>query len=184
MSHNIYGFKLFNMEGHEISMEAFKGQVLLVVNVASKCGLTSQYKNLEKIFMDYRDRGFSVLGFPANEFLSQEPGSNAEIKEFCSLNYGIDFPMFQKIIVKGEGQHPLYRYLTEARPEAVMKVGGQLLEILKGKGLLTGSNHDIKWNFEKFLINRQGEVVGRFSPDVDPLDPLILNAVEKELADS
>lgn len=157
---------------------------MLIVNVASKCGLTPQYEGLEKIYKNYRERGFVVLGFPANEFLAQEPGSNEEIANFCTMNYGVDFPMFQKIVVKGEGQHPLYSFLTEEKKNAHMRVGGNLLERLNSKGLLSGKENDIKWNFEKFLINKRGEVIERFSPDVDPLDPMIISAVEKELANT
>jgi glutathione peroxidase len=123
-----------------------------------------------------------VLGFPANEFLSQEPGSNEEIKNFCTMNYGVDFPMFSKVVVKGQGQHPLYQFLTTVKPETTLKPDGNLLSRLKEKGLLTGGEQDIKWNFEKFLVNKQGEIVERFSPDFDPMDPIVLKAVEKEIA--
>jgi glutathione peroxidase len=182
MTKNIYEFIVKKIDGSEVSLGAFQGKVMLVVNVASKCGLTPQYEGLQKIYKQYHDQGLVVLGFPANEFLSQEPGSNTEIQQFCTMNFGVDFPMFEKIVVKGEGQHPLYSYLTETRPDARMKEGGNLLARLKEKGLLGGKANDIKWNFEKFLVNRHGEIVERFSPDVDPMDSMIVNAVEREIA--
>lgn len=179
---NVYPFKVKKIDGKETSLEEFKGSVMLLVNVASKCGLTPQYEGLEKLYKEYQGKGLAVLGFPANEFLAQEPGSNGEILQFCTMNYGVQFPMFEKIVVKGDGQHPLYTFLTQTKPNATMKEGGNLLNRLKDKGLLTGKDHDIKWNFEKFLVNRKGEVVDRFSPDIDPMDPVIIKAVERELA--
>jgi len=180
---NIYNFIIHAIDGKEFNLANFKGKVLLVVNVASKCGLTPQYEGLEKLYKEYKSQGFEVLGFPANEFLAQEPGTNDEIAQFCRMNFGVDFPMFSKIVVKGDGQHPLYTFLTNTKPDATLKPGGTLLERLNSKGLLTGKPNDIKWNFEKFLINKNGEVVNRFSPDIDPMDPLITNAIKKELAD-
>ncbi len=182
MEKDIYSYNVNKIDGSSINLSEFKGKVLLIVNVASKCGLTPQYEGLEKLNREYQDKGMAVLGFPANEFLAQEPGTNAEIQEFCRMNFGVEFPMFEKIVVKGEGQHPLYKYLTETKPEATLKENGKLLERLMEKGLLTGKSNDIKWNFEKFLINKRGEVVERFSPDIDPMDSIITNAVERELA--
>ncbi|WPU65704.1 glutathione peroxidase [Peredibacter starrii] len=182
MSQNVYSFNVKKIDGSQASLNDYKGQVMLVVNVASKCGLTPQYDGLEKLHENYHSKGLAVLGFPANEFLAQEPGTNAEIQEFCRMNYGIKFPMFEKIVVKGDGQHPLYAFLTETKPNATMKPDGTLIERLKSKGLLSGKDNDIKWNFEKFLINRKGEVVDRFSPELDPQDPIIVKAVERELA--
>lgn len=182
MSQNVYSFNVNKIDGSQASLNDYKGQVMLVVNVASKCGLTPQYDGLEKLFESYQSKGLTVLGFPANEFLAQEPGTNSEIQEFCRMNYGIKFPMFEKIVVKGEGQHPLYQFLTATKPDATMKPAGTLIERLKSKGLLAGKENDIKWNFEKFLINRKGEVVDRFSPELDPQDPIIVKAVERELA--
>ena len=181
MTANIYDFSLTQMDGVKVNLSSYKEKVLLIVNVASKCGLTPQYEGLEKLYKQYQKQGFEVLGFPANEFMAQEPGSNSEIQEFCRMNFGVEFPMFEKIVVKGEGQHPLYNYLTTQRPEAVMKPNGSLIERLNAKGLLSGKPNDIKWNFEKFLVNKRGEVVGRFSPELDPLDPIITSAIEKEL---
>lgn len=181
---NVYNFDVKKISGEATSLNAYKGKVMLVVNVASKCGLTPQYEGLEKLYKNYREKGLEVLGFPANEFLAQEPGSNSEIQEFCTMNYGVDFPMFEKIVVKGDGQHPLYNYLTTTKPNTTMKEGGTLITRLKDKGLLSGKENDIKWNFEKFLVNKKGEVVDRFSPELDPMDPVIVKAVERELANS
>jgi glutathione peroxidase len=169
------------IDGSRTSLSEFKDKVLLVVNVASKCGLTPQYEALEALYERYRERGLVVLGFPANEFMGQEPGTNAEIAEFCQMKFGVKFPMFEKIVVKGEGQHPLYAALTEALPQA-RKPGDKpfrlspisMLGAFRKKG-------DIAWNFEKFLINRKGEVVDRFHPEVKPDDPMVIEAIEKEL---
>lgn len=182
MSQNIYDFSVNKIDGSKIQLSDYKNQVALIVNVASKCGLTPQYEGLEKVYEEYKDQGLVVLGFPANEFLAQEPGTNAEIQNFCTMNFGVKFPMFEKIVVKGEDQHPLFTYLTHAKPEATMKPDGNLIERLSSKGLISGKANDIKWNFEKFLVNKKGEVVGRFSPELDPKDPLIVEAIKKELA--
>lgn len=181
MSQNIYDFSVNQIDGSKKGLNQYQGKVMLIVNVASKCGLTPQYEGLEKLYKEYKNQGLEILGFPANEFLAQEPGTNAEIQEFCRMNYGVEFPLFEKIVVKGEGQHPLYNYLTETKPEATMKPNGTLIERLSSKGLITGKPNDIKWNFEKFLINKKGEVVGRFSPELDPQDPIIVDALKKAL---
>jgi glutathione peroxidase len=181
MAKNVYDFSVTQMGGKKTTLADYKGQVLLLVNTASKCGLTPQYEGLEAVYRKYKNDGLQVLGFPANEFLAQEPGTNSEIQEFCKMKFGVDFPMFEKIVVKGEGQHPLYNFLTTTHPEATMKPGGTLLEKLKAGGLLTGKPEDIKWNFEKFLINRKGEIAARFSPELAPEDPIIVAAIEKEL---
>lgn len=178
---SIYNFKINQIDGKEIALNEYKGKVMLVVNVASKCGLTPQYEGLENLYKEYKAQGLVVLGFPANEFLAQEPGTNEEIQEFCTMKFGVDFPLFQKIVVKGEGQHPLYSFLTETKPEAKLKTDGTLISRLKEKGLISGKPNDIKWNFEKFLINRKGEISERFSPDIEPMDPMIVKAIEKEL---
>jgi glutathione peroxidase len=156
----IYDFKMKDIDGKEVSLEKFKGKVLLVVNVASRCGNTPQYEGLEAMYKKYKDKGFSVLGFPANEFGGQEPGSNVEIKEFCTTNYKVDFPMFSKIVVKGESIHPLYQWL------------------------LAGTEHhqDVEWNFTKFLIGRDGKVSARFAHKMKPENPELVQAVEAELA--
>lgn len=179
---SVFQFKVKKISGEETSLEEYKGKVLLIVNVASKCGLTPQYEGLQKLYREYQNKGLTVLGFPANEFLAQEPGTNQEILEFCTLNYSVDFPMFEKIVVKGEGQHPLYAYLTQTHKEALKKDNSKLMSILKEKGLLSGEEHDIKWNFEKFLVGKDGKILARFSPDIDPNDPVVTTAVEKALA--
>jgi glutathione peroxidase len=182
MSQNVYDFSVNKINGSKTTLNDYKGKVMLIVNVASKCGLTPQYEGLESLYKEYQNQGLEILGFPANEFLAQEPGTNSEIQEFCRMNFGVEFPMFEKIVVKGEGQHPLYNYLTTTKPEATMKPDGTLIERLSSKGLISGKPNDIKWNFEKFLVNKNGEVVGRFSPELDPKDPIIVNAVKKELS--
>jgi glutathione peroxidase len=180
MSKTIYDFEVKKIDGTKSSLKEYEGKVLLIVNVASKCGLTGQYEGLENLFEKYQDKGFVVLGFPANEFLGQEPGTNQEIQEFCRTKFGIKFPMHEKIIVKGKGQHPLYEYLTTTKKESTLKPNGTLVERLLAKNLL-GESHDIKWNFEKFLIGKKGEILERFSPELDPKDPLITKAIEKAL---
>lgn len=167
-------------DGTQTSLETYAGKVLLVVNVASKCGLTPQYEGLQNLYAKYRDRGLMILGFPANEFLSQEPGTDEQIQQFCRLNYGVEFPVFAKIKVKGDGQHALYDFLTSALPEA--EVSGSWLSKVKSL-VRPGSKGDksISWNFEKFLVNRKGEAVRRFAPDIKPEDPRLVAAIESEL---
>lgn len=166
------------------TLAEFQGKVLLIVNVASKCGLTPQYDGLERLQKAYADRGFTVLGFPANEFGAQEPGSDTEIQQFCRLTYGVDFPVFSKLVVKGPGQHPLYAYLTRQFPD-VTKKGSTILKTFRKilhSGSFTGDEGEITWNFEKFLIDRRGAIVARFAPDVVPEDPLVIRTLESELA--
>ena len=172
---------LETLDNQPTSLAAFAGKVLLVVNTASKCGLTPQYAELEEVYEKYRERGLVVLGFPANEFAGQEPGSNEEIQQFCQTKFDVKFPMFEKIVVKGAGQHPLYRELVAARPNAQQKPDGTLRKTLDQHGLGPKNDTDIMWNFEKFLVNRQGEVVGRFAPDISPKDASITTAIESEL---
>ena len=159
---NIYDFTMQDIDGKNVSLSAFKGKVLLLVNVASKCGFTGQYSGLEKLYSTYTNRGFVVLGFPANDFLGQEPGTDAEIKSFCALTYGVTFPMFAKISVKGKDIHPFYAFLTskETNPNS----GGA-----------------ISWNFNKFLIGRDGAIVGRFGSRTKPDDKELVEAVELAL---
>lgn len=152
----LYDIPVSRIDGSAASLGDYAGQVLLVVNVASKCGLTPQYDGLEALYRTYKDKGLTVIGFPANNFKEQEPGSNEEIQEFCRLTYGVDFPMFAKISVKGDDRHPLYDALA--------------------------GDEDISWNFEKFLIGRDGKVAARFSPQTEPNDPAIVSALEAELA--
>jgi glutathione peroxidase len=181
MSASIQEIPVRRIDGTQTSLGDYKGSVLLIVNVASKCGLTPQYADLEKVYETYRDKGFAVLGFPANEFAGQEPGSNAEIKEFCTTKYNVQFPMFEKIVVKGEGQHPLYQSLIEACPKAQPSAEGNLRKTLDKHGLGPKNDTDIMWNFEKFLVNREGKVVARFAPDIPPTDKAVTGAIEAEL---
>lgn len=182
MSSNIYDFSVKRIDGKQISLSEYKGKVLLIVNVASKCGLTPQYDALEKIYEQFHAKGVAVLGFPANEFGAQEPGTNSEIQEFCQTKFGVKFPMFEKLIVKGAGQHPLYHYMTEAKPQAQLSAQGNAFEEkLKNYGVTRVQKQDILWNFEKFLVNKKGEVVARFAPDMTPDDPAIITALEAAL---
>lgn len=172
----------FNLaNGKSTTLSAYGDKVIMVVNVASKCGLTPQYEGLEKIYEKYKDKGFVVIGFPANEFAGQEPGTNEEIQQFCQGTFGVKFPVAAKLVVKGEGQHPLFKLLTEEKPVATMKPGGTLEARLREKGLLSGKAGDIMWNFEKFLLNRKGEVVERFAPDITPEDQEVISAIEAAL---
>ena len=146
---SIYDFEVKTISGEVISMNAFKNKVLLIVNVASKCGFTEQYAGLENLYQTYKDKGLVILDFPCNQFMNQEPLNEEEIKSFCSLTYGVTFPMFSKIDVNGENTHPLYKYLKEAK-----------------KGLL--GSEAIKWNFTKFLVDRNGTVINRYAPATKP----------------
>ena len=156
---NVHDFSAKTIDGRDVKLAEYKGHPLLIVNVASKCGLTPQYEGLEKLNKEYGARGLRVLGFPANEFGKQEPGTNDEIKTFCTSNYGVDFDMFGKVVVKGEGIHPLFEYLTKQS-----KFSG-----------------DIKWNFNKFLVDKNGEVIARFEPQVEPTSPEVTKAIEQNL---
>jgi glutathione peroxidase len=180
MSASLYNIPLKQIDGTAGSLANYGGKVLLVVNVASKCGLTPQYKGLESLYQDKRALGLEVLGFPANNFKGQEPGSDAEISDFCSINYDVHFPLFSKISVLGEDQHPLYANLTAAQPAAIGD--GPFRERLKGYGVNPENPVDVLWNFEKFLLSRKGEVVARFAPDVAADDPRLVSAIDAELA--
>jgi glutathione peroxidase len=158
----LFDHPIKRLDGEPATLNEHKGDVLLIVNVASKCGLTPQYTGLQKIQEQYGDRGFSVLGFPCNQFLGQEPGTAEEIQEFCSTTYGIDFPLFEKIDVNGEDRHPIYEELTAVADAE-------------------GHSGDIRWNFEKFLVSPAGEIVARFNPTVQPEDPQITQAIEANL---
>ena len=159
---SVYDFTLKNIDGKETSLGQYKGKVLLLVNVASKCGLTPQYEGLQSLYAKYKDRGFVILGFPANNFMGQEPGTNEEIKSFCALKYNVTFPMYSKISVKGADKAPLYQFLTD--PVANPSTGGE-----------------IKWNFTKFLVDKNGKVIARFESAVRPEGPEITGAIEKAL---
>lgn len=178
---NLQSIPVKTIDGSDTTLGAYKGSVLLVVNVASQCGLTPQYEALEKVYEEHHDKGFEVLGFPANNFGAQEPGTNDEIKEFCSLNFSVKFPMFAKISVAGEDQHPLYKELTSAIPRAEGDPDS-FRERLNGYGLNPNNDPDILWNFEKFLIDRDGNVVKRFAPTMTPDDPAVVGAITAALA--
>jgi glutathione peroxidase len=172
---------LKTIDGKDATLGDYAGKVLLLVNVASKCGLTPQYEALEKLYTDYKAKGVEVLGFPANNFREQEPGSDEDIASFCTTNYGVDFPMFSKISVKGDDQHPLYQKLTSEYPAATFK-DNVFKDRLEGFGMKQEKPSDVFWNFEKFLVAKDGSVAGRFAPDIAPTDPIITDAIEAELA--
>jgi glutathione peroxidase len=178
----LYDIPVNRIDGSSASLEQKKGDVLLVVNVASKCGLTPQYEGLEKLHEKYSGRGFAVLGFPANNFAGQEPGSNAEISEFCTTKFGVQFPMFAKISVRGDDMHPLYAELVSEQPKAQQNDPSQLRQILDKNNLGPKTDTEVMWNFEKFLVSRDGRAVARFAPDITPDDTRIVTAIEAELA--
>jgi glutathione peroxidase len=159
---SLYDVPIHTLSGEDSSLGQFKGKAVLAVNVASKCGLTPQYEGLERLQERYASRGFSVVGFPCNQFGEQEPGSAEEIQTFCSTTYGVTFPLFEKIEVNGEGRHPIYTELTATAD-------------------VEGHSGDIRWNFEKFLLSPEGEILGRYSPVVDPEDPVLVAAIEGAL---
>lgn len=175
---DIYSIPVKTIDGTETDLSQYKGKVLLVVNVASKCGLTPQYEGLQGLYESKKDAGFEILGFPANNYLGQEPGGEAEIKEFCSTNYNVTFPMFSKLSTKGDDQHALYKYLTETKPDTDVNDGG-LEEKLKGFNQFRSTPSEVLWNFEKFLVNREGEIVARFAPDVKPDDARLVGKIEE-----
>ena len=150
-SETIYSFSAKDIKGHEVSMDDYRGKVLLIVNTASKCGFTPQFEGLQSLHEELGERGFEVLGFPCNQFMNQDPGNDDAISQFCSLNYGVSFPMFAKIEVNGDGTHPLFRFLKR-----------------EAKGLM--GSEKVKWNFTKFLVNREGQVVRRYAPTAKPAD--------------
>jgi glutathione peroxidase len=159
----VLNFNMKDIDGKDVALSKYQGKVLLMVNVASQCGLTPQYKDLQALHDKYAEQGLVILGFPANEFNGQEPGTNEEIKAFCADEYQVKFPLFAKVVVKGEGQCDLYKFLTGS--DTNPKFAGE-----------------IKWNFTKFLINRDGEIVNRFEPKVKPSDEVVVKAIEAELA--
>src|ERR1700691_200238 len=181
MTASIYDIPVRKISGEEASLGEFKGKVLLVVNVASKCGLTPQYEALEELYEQYKGRGFVVAGFPANDFKSQEPGTDAEIQTFCTANFGVKFPMFSKLTVVGAEKHPLYAALIAAHPPAVSVAEIPFAQKLHGYGIETNPEPEILWNFEKFIVSRSGDVVKRFSPDTAPDAPELVAAIEEEL---
>jgi glutathione peroxidase len=158
----LYDIPIHTLQGDDANLGDYKGKTLLVVNVASKCGLTPQYEGLERLQKTYGDRGFSVIGFPSNQFMGQEPGTPEEIAQFCSATYGVTFPLMEKIDVNGDDRHPIYAELTE-KEDAEGKAG------------------DITWNFEKFLVSPKGDVVARYRPQVEPEDPTVVADIEAQL---
>ncbi|KKC42468.1 glutathione peroxidase [Acinetobacter sp. V2] len=180
MTQSVYHIPVKAISGETVDLEQYKGKVLLIVNTASKCGLTPQYEGLEKLYQAKKDQGLEILGFPANNFKEQEPGSDEEIQQFCSLNYDVHFPLFSKVSVAGEDKHPLYATLTSAQPERTGE--GPFRERLESLGIPTNPAPEVLWNFEKFLINKNGEVVARFAPNLTADDEQIVKAVEAELA--
>jgi glutathione peroxidase len=158
----VYDFTLKNSKGQDVKLEEFRGKVVMLVNVASKCGYTPQYDGLQKIYERYREQGFTVLGFPANNFGAQEPGTDEQIQEFCRINYGVTFPVFSKISVKGDDKHPLYKYLTERETNPAFA-------------------GEIKWNFNKFLVGRDGRILARFDSADKPEDAKVTQAIEQAL---
>ncbi len=180
MTESIQSIPLTTIDGQPATLGDYRGKVLLLVNVASKCGLTPQYEGLEKLYREKHDAGLDVLGFPANDFKGQEPGSEAEIKQFCTLTYDVTFPMFAKIAVTGAAIHPLYAQLIAAQPQATGE--GPMREKLAGFGIEPNPAPGVLWNFEKFLVGRDGTVLGRFAPDVTADDPRLLAAIDAALA--
>ncbi|WP_456295087.1 redoxin domain-containing protein [Vibrio sp. AK197] len=178
----IYDIEVTSIDGKALTLSQYQGKVLLVVNVASECGLTPQYEALEALYKQKKDQGLEILGFPCNQFGAQEPGSEAEIQNFCTANFGVEFPMFSKIDVNGDNRHPLYQQLLSEIPERTFAPDSGFVEKLKGHGI-EGKEGDILWNFEKFLINKQGQVVGHFAPDMTPDHPILQQAIDKALVE-
>lgn len=180
MTAALYDIPLNKIDGSAASLREHEGEVLLIVNVASKCGLTPQYAGLEKLQETYRDRKFTVLGFPANDFAGQEPGSDSEIAAFCTANFGVQFPMYSKLVATGPDKHPLYAHLTAAQPETEGRTAVE--SMLRGYQIEPTAAPEVVWNFEKFLVDRKGQVVRRFAPDITPDAAELVGAIENELA--
>lgn len=177
---SLYEIPLRTITGEATTLAPYQGKALLIVNVASKCGLTPQYEGLQKLYDTYKHCGFEILGFPANDFAGQEPGTNEEIQSFCTTNYSVTFPMFEKVTVVGPEKSPLYEALITAQPVARIADPG-FQDKLRGYGLTVNPAPELTWNFEKFLVNRRGQVVGRFAPDMLPSDPILVQAIESTL---
>lgn len=182
MANKLYEIPVKKIDGTETTLAEFEGKALLLVNVASKCGLTPQYAGIESLYKEYKDQGFEVLGFPANNFLAQEPGTSEEIQDFCQTNYDVTFPLFQKISVKGDDQHPLYSFLTQEKGEADIANGTAFEEKLASIGQPRAEASDVLWNFEKFLIAKDGTIAARIAPDVTAADERVLSALKAEIA--
>lgn len=181
MTTPLYEVQINRADGAPTTLREHAGKVVLVVNVASACGLTPQYKALEAVYERYRDRGFVVVGFPCNDFGAQEPGTAEEIHEFCTTKFDVQFPVLEKITVAPGQRHPLYRELIAEQPRAQNAPGSDFRAQLAGYGITTEHDEDILWNFEKFLIDRSGKAIARFAPDVKPDDALVTQAIEAAL---
>ena len=181
MSQKLTDIPLQTLAGAPTSLADYSGQALLIVNVASKCGLTKQYAGLQALYARYRARGLQVLGFPCNDFAAQEPGSPEEIQQFCATTYQVEFPLFAKVQINSAPRHPLYAALIAAQPQATTPPNSDFREKLAGYKLLPAHDSDVLWNFEKFLVGRDGTVRGRFSPDTEPDDAQLLAAIEEAL---
>lgn len=181
MTKPIYTTHLQTIDHQPTTLGMYEGKVLLVVNVASQCGLTPQYEGLEALYERLHDQGFEILAFPSNEFLGQEPGTDEEILAFCRGTFGVKFPLFAKTDVNGVNRHPLYQALVTAQPQAVAPDGSEFLARMSSKGRAPKQTGDILWNFEKFLIGRDGEVIQRFSPDTTAEDPFLLATITQAL---
>jgi glutathione peroxidase len=181
MTETLEDFPLRRIDGKDESLGHYQGKVLLIVNVASKCGFTPQYQGLERLYARFRNRGFAVLGFPANDFAAQEPGTNTEIAQFCTTSFGVAFPVFEKITVVGTRKHPLYASLIKALPKPTTSTN-DLRQHLIEFGVQPNAEPEILWNFEKFLVDRAGTPVARFAPDVEPEDARVTEPIEEELS--
>lgn len=181
MTDELYEIPVKTIDGAETTLGEYKDKVLLIVNVASKCGLTPQYEGLEKLYENYRGNGFEVLGFPSNDFMGQEPLSETEIKDFCSTTFDVQFPLFSKIHINGDERHALYQSLIDAKPETDVDNGDGLKKNLQNFGHKHLNETDVLWNFEKFLVGKNGEVVARFAPDMTAEDARLTEKVEAEL---
>ncbi|MCL1074402.1 glutathione peroxidase [Shewanella dokdonensis] len=179
---SIYDIQVKTITGENQLLADFHGKVLLIVNTASKCGLTPQYEQLQALYQEKAAEGLEILGFPCNQFLGQEPGTEAEIQQFCSLNYQVTFPMFAKLEVNGEQRHPLYKTLILSQPKAITTADEKLKAKLVELGQAPKHQDDILWNFEKFLVGKDGTVLARFAPDVTVTSDVFLSALNKALA--
>ncbi len=182
MSSTLLDIPVRSIDGAQTSLAPYAGKVLLIVNVASACGFTPQYEGLEALFESERERGLVVLGFPSNDFGAQEPGSNAEIADFCSTKFHVQFPMFEKIGINGGERHALYAALIAAQPHAHEPQSAAFREQMAKYGIRPSAESDVMWNFEKFLVGRDGTVVGRYTSNVTPDDPELRAAIDRELA--
>jgi glutathione peroxidase len=178
-----------NLKGDEISLEKYRGQVLMIVNVASKCGFTSQYEGLQELHERYHDKGLKIMAFPCNNFMNQEPGTADEIHNFCQSNYAVSFDLFEKVKITGDEPHPIYQWLQSSELDSIepKNLKTCIFSLFKKvvsifKGTQGPKRHQVQWNFHKFLINRQGKPVAHFSSTMEPLDPQLLKAIENELS--